>query len=53
VDEYGRARQATEDNVIRCMQCNRQEYGHTRWEYWIPIAFPRPHWLRERSSLWR
>jgi hypothetical protein len=40
VEKYGRARQATDDNIIHS-------------EYVILIAFTRQQWLRERASMLR
>jgi len=55
VEEYGRAGQATDDNIIRRMRftCWMTEATDTRSEYVILLAFPRQQWLRERVSLLR
>jgi hypothetical protein len=55
VEKYGRAGQATDDNIIRRM---RFEYWVTKStdthsEYIILIAFPLQQWLRERASMLR
>jgi hypothetical protein len=53
MEKYGRARQATGDNIIRRMRfaCWITKPTDTRSEYVICIAFPLPQWLRERASL--
>jgi hypothetical protein len=55
VDKYGRARQATGDNIIRCMWvvCWITKATDTHSEYVILIALPRQQWLRERASVLR
>ena len=51
----GRGRQATDDNIIRCMRfaCWITKATDTRSEYVILIAFLRQQWLRERASMLR
>jgi hypothetical protein len=55
VEKYGRARQATGDNIIRRMRfaCWITKATDTHSEYVILIAFPRQQWLRERASILR
>jgi hypothetical protein len=55
VEKYGRARQATDVNIIRRMRfaCWITKATDTHSEYVILIAFPRQQWLRERASLLR
>ena len=61
VEKYGRAEQATDDNIIRSMRfacwipkvTQTHTHTHTYPECVIFIAFPRQQWLRERSSLLR
>ena len=55
VEKYGRARQATDDNIIRRMRfaCWITKSTDTRPEYIILIAFPRQQWLRQRASILR
>jgi hypothetical protein len=55
VEEYGRARQDTDENVIQRM---RPLYWITKAtdthsEYVILLSFPRQQWLRERVSMLR
>jgi hypothetical protein len=52
VEEYGRARPATEDDVILRIRtaCRIQTATNTRSEYTIVIAFPQQQWLREQNS---
>jgi hypothetical protein len=54
-EKYGRARQATDDNIIQRMRfaCSITKATDTHSEYVILIAFPRQQWLRERASLLR
>ena len=49
VEKYGGAREATDDNVIRCMRFACWEIN-THSAYVIFIAFPRQQWCRERAS---
>jgi hypothetical protein len=51
VEKYGRARQATDDNIIRRMRfaCWITKATDTHSEYIILIAFPWEQWLRERA----
>jgi hypothetical protein len=53
VEKYGRARQATDDNIIRRMRftCWIGKTTNTHSEYVILIAFPLQLWLRERASV--
>ena len=56
MEKYGRAsRQATDDSIILCMRfaCWIPKATNAHSEYAILIAFPRQHWLRERSTLLR
>ena len=55
VEKYGRARQATDDNIIRRMRiaCCIPKATDTHSEYVILIAFPLQQWLCERSSILR
>ena len=55
VEKYGKARQATDNNIIRCMRfaCWITKATDTHPEYVIRIPFPRQQWLRERVSLLR
>jgi hypothetical protein len=55
VEKYGRARQATDDNITRRMRfaCWITKATNTHSEYVILIAFPRQQWLRERASVLR
>jgi hypothetical protein len=55
VEKYGRARQATDDNIIRRMRfaCWITKATDTHSEYVILIAFRRQQWLRERASFLR
>jgi hypothetical protein len=50
-EKYGRARLATDNNIIRRMRfaCWITKATDTHSEYVILIAFPRQQWLRERS----
>ena len=51
VEKCGRARQATDDNIIRSMRfaCWINKATNKHSEYVIPIDFPPQQWLRERS----
>jgi hypothetical protein len=53
VEKYGRARQTTDDNIIRRMRFASwiTKATDTHSEYVILIAFPRQLWLRERASI--
>jgi hypothetical protein len=55
VEKYDRARQATDDNIIRRMRiaCWITKATNTYSEHVILIAFPRKQWLRERASVLR
>jgi len=55
VEKCGRARQATDDNVLRCMRiaCWITKGKNTHPEYVISIAFPLQQWLHERTSVLR
>jgi hypothetical protein len=51
VEKYGRARHATDDNIIRRMRFAWwiAKATNTHSEYVILIVFPRQQWLRERA----
>jgi hypothetical protein len=53
VEKYGRARQDTDDNIIRRMRfaCWISKATDTHSENVIRIAFPLQQWLRERASV--
>ena len=53
--KYGRASQATDDNIIQCMRfaCWITKTTGTHSEYVMLIAFPRQQWLRERATMLR
>jgi hypothetical protein len=55
VEKFGRARQATDDNIIRRMRfaCWITKATDTHTEYAILIAFPRQQWLCESVSVLR
>jgi hypothetical protein len=55
VEKCGRARQATDDNIIRRMRiaCWITKATDRHSEYVILIAFRRQQWLRERASMLR
>jgi len=55
LEKRGRARQPTDDNIIRRMRCAFwiTKPTNTQSEYVIFIAFPRQKWLRERALLLR
>ena len=55
MEKYGRAGQATDDNVIRCMRiaCWVTKCTNTHSEYVILTAFPLQQRLRERVSMLR
>jgi hypothetical protein len=52
VEKYGRARQATDDNIIGRMRflCWINKATDTQSKYVMLIAFPRQQWLRESAS---
>ena len=49
MEEYSRARQATDDNIIWCMRiaCCLSTAADTHSEYVILIPFPLQQWLHE------
>jgi hypothetical protein len=53
VKKYGRAGQATDDNITRSMRidCRAKKATDTLSEYVIFIAFLRQKWLSERASM--
>jgi hypothetical protein len=53
VDKYGRARQATDGNLIRRTRfsCCLTKVKETRSECVILLAFPRQQWLLEHLSV--
>jgi hypothetical protein len=55
VEKYGRARQATDDNMIHRMRfaCRITKATDTHSEDVILIAFTRQQWLHERASVLR
>jgi hypothetical protein len=55
VEKYGRAEQATDDNITRRMRfaCWIIKATDSLSEYVILIAFPWQQWLRERASMLR
>jgi hypothetical protein len=55
MEKYGRARQATDDNMIRRMSfaCSIIKATDIHSEYVIFIPFPRQQWSRERASMLR
>jgi hypothetical protein len=55
VEIYGRAGQATDDNIIRRMRFAFwiTKATDTHSQYIILIVFPQQQWLRDRSSLLR
>jgi len=55
VEKYGRAEQATDDNITRCVSIAWwiPKATDTHSDYIIIIAFSLQQWLRERASLWR
>jgi hypothetical protein len=55
VEKYGRARQATVDNIIRWMRiaCCITKARNTHSEDVVRIAFPLQQWLHEHSSMLR
>ena len=55
MQKYGRARQTTDDSIIRRMRVAYwiTKATDTHSEYVILISFPRQQWLRERASILR
>ena len=53
MEHYGRARQATDDNIIGRMRfaCWFIKARDTHSEFAILFAFPRQQWIRERASV--
>ena len=53
VEKYCRARQATDDILMRRMRLARWIFSatNTHSEYVVLTAFPPQQWLRERSSI--
>jgi hypothetical protein len=53
VEKYGRARDATDDTIIRRMRfaCWITKATYTHSVFVIIIAFPRQKWLHERASM--
>jgi hypothetical protein len=53
VEKYGSPRQATEDNIIRCMcfACWVTKATDTRSGYVILTAFPQHQWTHECASM--
>jgi hypothetical protein len=53
VEKYGRARQATDGNIMRRMRfaCWMTKATDTHSEYVILIAFPHQEWLLERACV--
>lgn len=53
VQQYGTARQAIDDSIIRRMRiaCWNTKATNTRPEYLILSTFPRKQWLRERAPV--
>ena len=53
--KYGRAREATDDNIIRRMRfaCWMTKATDTHSEYVVLTAFPLQQWLRERAPMLR
>jgi hypothetical protein len=60
VEKYRRAKQATDEYIIRCMpfacwitkatHTHKHTHRHTHTQYVTLIALPRQQWLRERAS---
>ena len=50
---HGRARQTTDDNIIKCMcfACWITKATDTHSEYLILIPFPRQQWLCDNASV--
>ena len=55
MEKYGRARQATEDNLIQCVHvaCSIAKAIETHPEYVILTAFPQQQWLHECTLILR
>ena len=55
MEEYGRSRAGTDENIIRRMRiaCWITKTTNTHSEYVIIITFPRQQWLRESTSMLR
>jgi hypothetical protein len=57
VEKYGRARQATDDNIIRRMRfvcwINKATDTHSEYVILIRNALPRQKWLSESASVLR
>jgi hypothetical protein len=55
VEKYGRARHATDDNIIQRMfiACYITKATDAHSEYVVFIAFARQQWLLERASVLR
>jgi hypothetical protein len=55
VGKYGRATEATDDNITRrmCFSCCIPKATNTHLEYVIPIAFAQQRWLNESPSTLR
>jgi hypothetical protein len=53
VEKYGRARRATDENIIRNKRflCRVTKATNTQKEYFILLAFPRQQRLRESASV--
>ena len=53
MEQYGRARQATDDNITRRKRiaCCIPKATDKHTEYVILIAFPRQQWLRESAPM--
>ena len=53
MEKYGRAGQATDDNIIQRMRfvCWITKATNTHSEYAMLTAFPRQQWLRERTTV--
>ena len=52
-EKYGRAGQAADDSIIRCMPfaCWITKATDTHSEYVMPMAFPQQQWLHECASM--
>jgi hypothetical protein len=51
--KYGRARQASNVNIIRHKATRTHAHTHTHSEYTVLITFSRQQWLRQRPSALR
>ena len=53
MEKYGRARQATDDNIIPRMRCACwiPNATNTHSEYVLLLVFPLQQWLHERASV--